>query len=163
MVSMVVAVDKNWGIGNKGDLLIKIPQDIKFFKNLTTDNVVIMGRKTLESLPNKLPLKDRVNIVITSDKDYKVNDVIVVHSIEEALEEAKKYEGKEIYNIGGGSIFNQMIDYCDAAYVTFIDYAYEADTYCPRIDKMPEWVLENEGEEQTYLDIAYNFRKYVKK
>lgn len=163
MVSMLVAVDRNWGIGKEGDLLIKIPEDMKFFKDISINNVIIMGRKTFESLPNRKPLVNRVNIIITSDKNYKVENAIVVNSIEEAIEKAKEYKDLEIINIGGGKIFNQMIDHCDIAYVTYIDREFEADTFCPRIDQLPDWKLESESEEKTYLDIKYYFRKYSKK
>ena len=87
---LIVAVDKNWAIGKNNKLMWSIPADMKYFRETTKGNIVIMGRKTLESFPQSQPLKNRVNIVITNNKDYKVKDAVVVHSIEEALEEAKK-------------------------------------------------------------------------
>lgn len=162
-IKTIVAVDKNWGIGNKGDLLVKIPKDMQYFKNVTTGNVVVMGRKTFESLPNRKPLPDRVNIIVSRNPDYKVNGATVVNTVEEALKEIEKYPDKEIYNIGGGRLFRDMLDCCDTALVTFIDYAYEADTYFPNLDKMPEWKLDYEGEEETYFDLIYRFRKYVRR
>ena len=90
-MNIIVAVDKNWAIGKENKLLVSIPADMKFFRSTTTGKVVVMGRKTLESFPNGLPLKNRTNIVLTKDKNYKVKDAIIVHSIEEALEELKKY------------------------------------------------------------------------
>ena len=89
-MNIIVAVDKNWAIGKENKLLVSIPADMKFFRSTTTGKVVVMGRKTLESFPNGLPLKNRTNIVLTKDKNYKVKDAIIVHSIEEALEEFKK-------------------------------------------------------------------------
>lgn len=163
MISLIVAVDKNWGIGHRGNLLLSIPADMKFFKETTTGNVVVMGRKTLESFPGGRPLTDRINIVITKKKDYKVNGAIIVHSVEEALEEAKKYTDLDTYVIGGGLIYNQMLKYCDEAHVTYIDYSYEADTYFPNLDTMPDWVIEGESEEQTHFNLVYYFRKYVRK
>ncbi len=163
MISLIVAVDKNWGIGNKGDLLLSIPADMKFFKEVTTNNVVIMGRKTLESFPGQRPLPNRINIVITKNKEYKVKDAIIVSSVEEALKEAEKYQQKDVYVIGGGLIYEQMLPYCEEAHITYIDYSYEADTYFPNLDKMPEWSIEEESEEQTHFDVIYYFRKYVKK
>uniref|UniRef100_UPI00093DED75 dihydrofolate reductase n=1 Tax=Parasporobacterium paucivorans TaxID=115544 RepID=UPI00093DED75 len=162
-MEIIVAVDRNWGIGKKGDLLVKIPDDIQYFKSVTTGNVVVMGRRTFESLPNRKPLPDRVNIIVTKNTDYKVEGATVVHSVEEALEEVKKYPDKKIYNIGGGRLFNAMLEYCNVAYVTYIDYAYDADTYFPNLDKMPEWILEHQGEEKTYFDLTYVFRKYVRR
>ena len=89
-MNLIAAVDKNWAIGLNNKLLVSIPEDMKFFRKTTTGKVVVMGRKTLESFPNGLPLKNRVNIVLTSDKNYKVKDAIIVHSMDELLEELKK-------------------------------------------------------------------------
>ena len=91
-MNLIVAVDKNWAIGNNNELLVSIPDDMKFFREHTTGNVIIMGKKTLESFPGKRPLKNRVNIVITKNQNYKVDGAIVVHSIEEAVEKAKGYK-----------------------------------------------------------------------
>ena len=93
-MKLIVAVDKNWAIGKNNRLMWSIPADMKFFRETTKGNIVIMGRKTLESFPQSQPLKNRVNIVISKNPDYKVKDAVVVHSVEEALEEAKKYEGE---------------------------------------------------------------------
>ena len=122
-----------------------------------------MGRKTLESFPGGQPLKKRTNIVLTRDKNYKVKDAIVVHSIEEVLEELKKYDSEDVYVIGGDSIYSQMLPYCDTAHVTKIDFAYEADSWFPNLDEDPEWKIAEESEEQTYFDLEYTFVKYVRK
>ncbi len=161
-MNIIVAVDKNWGIGKDNKLLVSIPADMKFFREKTTGKVVVMGRKTLESFPNGLPLKRRTNIVLTRDRNYKVKDAIVVHSMEELLEELKKYNSEEVYVIGGDSIYKQMLPYCDTAHLTKIDYAYEADSYFPNLDEMPEWKIEQTSEEQTYFDLEYAFVKYVR-
>lgn len=158
-MNLIVAVDKNWAIGKDNKLLVSIPADMKFFRETTKENIVVMGRKTLESFPQGQPLQKRVNIVITKNEDYQVKGAVVVHSIEEAVEECKKYEG-EIYVIGGESIYRAMLPYCETALVTKIDHAYEADTYFPNLDEDPEWTLVGETEEQTYFDLEYVFRKY---
>lgn len=158
-MNLIVAVDKNWAIGKDNKLLVSIPADMKFFRETTKGNVVVMGRKTLESFPQGQPLQKRVNIVISKNKDYQVKGAVVVHSIEEAVEEAKKYEG-DIYVIGGESIYRAMLPYCQMALVTKIDHAYEADTYFPNLDEDPEWELTGETEEQTYFDLEYVFTKY---
>ena len=158
-MKIIVAVDKNWAIGKDNKLLVSIPADMKFFRETTQGNVVVMGRKNLESFPQGQPLQKRVNIVISRNKDYQVKGAVVVHSIEEAMEEAKKYEG-EIFVIGGESIYRAMLPYCQTALVTKIDHAYEADTYFPNLDEDPEWELTGETEEQTYFDLEYVFRKY---
>lgn len=161
-MNLIVAVDKNWAIGNKGKLLVSIPEDMKFFRETTTGKIVVMGKNTLKSFPNGLPLKKRVNVVLTKDEGFSEKDAIIVHSVEEALEEIKKYNDEDVYVIGGSSVYEQMLKYCDTAYVTFIDYAYEADRYFPNLDENEEWKLSEEGEEQTYFDVEYYFRKYVR-
>ena len=161
-MKLIVAVDKNWGIGNKGDLLVSIPEDMKFFRQTTTGNVIIMGKKTLLSFPNGKPLKNRENIVITHNPENSGEGATFVGSVEEALEEVKKYNTDNVYVIGGGSIYEQMLPYCDTAYVTYMDYAYEADTYFPNLDKMDDWKIVEESEEQTYFNIEYYYRTYKK-
>ena len=159
-MNLIVAVDKNWAIGKDNKLLVSIPQDMKFFRETTMDKVVVMGRKTLESFPGGQPLKKRTNIVLTRDKNYKVKDAIVVHGVEELLEELKNYDEKEIYVIGGESIYRALLPYCKVAHVTKIDHAYEADTYFPNLDEMEEWEVTGVSEEQTYFDLEYEFVRY---
>ena len=159
-MNLIVAVDKNWAIGCNNQLLVSIPSDMKFFRETTTGNVVVMGRKTLESFPGGQPLKKRTNIVITSDPTYKVKDAVVVSGIEEAVEELKKYKEDDIYVIGGESIYRQMLPYCKTAYVTKIDHAYAADTFFPNLDEMEDWKLTGISDEQTYFDLEYVFARY---
>ena len=128
-MNIIVAVDKNWAIGFQNKLLNSIPEDMKFFRETTTGHVVVMGRKTLESFPKGRPLKNRTNVVITRQKDYEVPGAVVVHSVQEALEYLKDFKSEDIYVIGGASIYEQMLPYCDVAHVTVMDYAYQADTW----------------------------------
>ena len=158
-MNIIVAVDKNWAIGKNNKLMWSIPADMKFFRETTKGNIVIMGRKTLESFPQGQPLKNRVNIVITKNPNYKVKDAVVVHSIEEAIAESKKYEG-ETYVIGGESIYRAMLPYCDTALVTKIDHAYDADTYFPNLDTDKEWQMTKISDEQTCFDLEYYFTVY---
>lgn len=162
-MNLIAAVDNNWGIGYNNKLLVRIPADQRFFRDETINKAVIMGRKTLESFPNGVPLKQRLNVVITSDKNYKAYDAVVVHSIEEAMEAVNDYRSEDVYVIGGASIYEQMLSYCDVAHITKIDYAYVSDTYFPNLDKNEEWILSEESEEQTYYDLTYTFCRYEKK
>lgn len=162
-MNLIVAVDSNWAIGNKNELLIRIPNDMKHFREETTGKVVVLGRKTLETFPQGLPLKNRTNIILSKDKNYKVKDAIVVHSIKELLEELKNYPDENIYIIGGDSVYRQMLPYCDVAHVTKIDHSYEADAFFADLDADPEWEITAESDEQTYFDIAYYFLKYERK
>ncbi len=159
-MNLIAAVDQNWAIGNKNQLLVKIPADQKFFRETTTGKIVVMGRRTLESFPNGLPLKNRTNIVLTKDKNYRVKDAIVLHSLEELREELKKYPSEDIYVIGGETIYRQLLDDCDVAHITKIEYAYDADAYFPNLDELPEWKITADSEEQTYFDLEYFFYKY---
>ena len=161
-MNLIVAVDKNWAIGKDNKLLVSIPDDMKFFRETTSGKVVVMGRKTLESFPNGKPLKNRVNIVLTRDENYQVKDAIVVHSKEELDKELAKYNSDDIFVIGGESIYRMLLDDCSTAFVTYIDYAYDADTFFPNLDEKPEWKLAHESEEQTYYDIEFYFRTYTK-
>ena len=162
-MNLIVAVDNNWAIGNKGELLVTIPEDHKFFRKVTMDNVVVLGRKTLAGFPNGLPLKGRENIIFSRNKNYKVEGATVVNSKEELFEKLKEYENKEVFVIGGGSIYELLLPYCKYAYVTKIDYSYEADTYFPNLEKLENWELIEESEEYTYFSIEYYFYKYENK
>ena len=159
-MKMIVAVDKNWGIGKNNDLLVSIPADMKMFRTETSGKVVVLGRKTLESFPGGLPLKNRTNIVLSGNPDYQVKGAIVVHSLQELLEEIKKYPKDQVYCIGGDSVYKMLLPYCDTAQVTKIDFAYEADRYFPNLDEMPQWQVAAESEEQTYFDLEYRFVRY---
>lgn len=158
-MKLIVAVDKNWAIGKDNKLMWSIPGDMKFFRETTKGNIIIMGRKTLESFPQGQPLKGRVNIVITRNPDYKVKGAVVVHSVEEAIEEAAKHAG-ETYVIGGESIYRSMLEYCDVALVTKIDHAFDADTYFPNLDAEKGWEMIKTGEEQTCFNLEYYFTVY---
>ncbi len=162
-MNVIVAVDNNWAIGNKNQLLIRIPNDQKHFREETTGKVVVLGRKTLETFPQGLPLKNRTNIILSKDPDYQVKDAIVVHSVEELLEELKKYNDEDIYIIGGDSVYRQMLPYCNVAHVTKIDHEYEADAYFPNLDEEEDWEITADSDEQTYFDVAYEFLKYERK
>ncbi|MFG6332474.1 MAG: dihydrofolate reductase [Lachnospiraceae bacterium] len=159
-MNMIVAADKNWGIGYRNRLLVSIPEDMKFFRSATEGNVVVMGRKTLESFPGGRPLGNRTNIVLTKNQDYRVRGAVVCHSLEEVLKELEAYPSEKVYVIGGSSIYEQFLPLCNVAHVTKIDHAYEADAYFPDIDRMPEWTLTGESEEKTYFDLEFTFCRY---
>lgn len=162
-MNLIVAVDKNWGIGKNNDLLVRIPADQKFFRKTTIGKVVVMGRKTLESFPGQVPLKGRTNIVLTHDENYDGHGAIVVNSMDELKEELKKYDDEDIFVIGGEKIYRQMLDMCKIAHVTKIDYVYDADAYFPNLDELDEWELVADSEEQTYFNVIYHFNMYKRK
>lgn len=162
-MKLIVAVDRNWAIGCKGNLLVRIPADHKNFRELTTGRVVVLGRKTLETFPQGLPLKNRTNIIMSRDMAYQVKDAVIVHSVDELLDKIKEYDTNDVFVIGGDSIYKQLIGYCDTAIVTFIDHKYEADAYFPDLDNNPEWELISESEEMNYFDLEYTLRQYVRR
>ena len=159
-MNLIVAVDNNWAIGCKNKLLVSIPADHKFFRQETTGKVVVLGRKTLETFPQGMPLKNRTNIILSTDPAYQVKDAVVVHSKEELLKELEQYRSEDIYIIGGESVYRMMLPYCDVAHVTKIDHAYDADTYFPDLDADAEWEMTKISEEQTCFDLEYYFTVY---
>ena len=162
-MNLIVAVDENWAIGYKNELLIRIPADMKMFRQETTGKVVVLGRKTLETFPGGQPLKNRTNIILSTNKDYKVKDATVVHSIDELLEELKNYADEDIYIIGGETIYRQLLPYCNVAHITKIDRSYEADAFFTNLDEDPDWEVTAESDEQSYFDTTYSFVKYERK
>lgn len=162
-MNIIVAADSNWGIGNRERLLVSIPNDMKHFRQETVGKVVVLGRKTLQTFPQGQPLQDRTNIILSADKSYQVKGAVVVHSLEELLEELKKYDSDSVYVIGGESVYRQLLPYCDTAHVTRIDHAYEADAYFPDLDRDGEWEITADSDEQTYFDIPYTFLRYERK
>lgn len=162
-MNLIVNVDKNWAIGFKGGLLNRIPEDMAFFRKMTTGKVIVMGRKTLESFPGGRPLAKRVNVVITGQEDYKAEGAVIVHSVEEALEYLKQYKDEDIFVIGGESIYRQFLPYCDVAHVTQMDYAYQADTWFPNLDEIDDFVFVDDSEERTYFNVEYRFKLYMRR
>lgn len=160
----IVAADEHWGIGKDNKLLAHIPEDMLAFREQTMNKVVVMGRKTLESFPGKKPLKNRINIVLTSDRDYTADGAIIVHSERELYEELRKYNTEFIYVIGGESIYNLLINSCRRAYVTYIDKEYDADTHFPNLDERPEWTLIDESSKDHINDdgTRFRFRTYIR-
>ncbi|MBQ9643460.1 MAG: dihydrofolate reductase [Lachnospiraceae bacterium] len=162
-MNAIVAVDRNWAIGNKGKLLVSIPADHKMFRQETQGKVVVYGRKTLETLPLAQPLAQRENIILSRNPSFTVKGAQCAHSVEELLELLKAYPQDQIYIIGGDSVYRQMLPYCDTVHVTKVDYAYEADAYFPNLDEDPDWEVTAESDEQTYFDIPYTFMKYERR
>lgn len=159
-MNLIASADKNWAIGKDNKLLVRVPEDMKFFRRMTTGKVVVMGRKTLESFPNQAPLPNRINIVLTRDRAYRKEGVVLVHDTEELKQELKKYPDGDIFVIGGESIYCQLLDDCDTAYITRWDFAYDADAHLPNLDEREDWKLVKKGEEQTCFDLIYSFDRY---
>lgn len=162
-MNIIAAVDSNWGIGYKGKLLVRIPLDQKWFQTITKDKVIVVGRKTLATFPNGLPLASRTNIILSKNPEFFVKGAEVVHSVEEALHLLKNWNSEDIYIAGGESIYKQFLPYCRVAHITRIYYSYEADTWFPNLEAIEGWELTEESEEQTYFDLEYIFQKFEHK
>lgn len=161
-MKVIVAVDSDWGIGYRGKLLQRIPEDMKFFKQMTLGKVVIMGRETFESLPGKQPLKDRINIVLSKHKCFDNKKVTICHSLNELFFELEKYNTDDIFVIGGESIYSQLLPFCTEAYVTKIESKYVADKYFVDLDRSESWTPVTASSPHIYQDIYYRFLKYIK-
>lgn len=161
---LLFAVDNNWGIGYKGDLLTRISEDLKRFRRLTMGNIIIMGRKTFESLPDSKPLPNRINVVITRDKDYSAEGVKVVNSTEELfklLKEINPNDKMDNFVIGGGNIGRQLIPYCNKAHITKIFKSFEnVDTTFPNLDLYDDWEIIDESSVHKQDDLEYKYVEY---
>ena len=162
-MNILVTVDERWAIGNNDKLLVQIPRNQKLFMEETAGKVVVVGRKALQTFPQGMPLQGRTTIVLSKNRGWKIKGATVVHSLSGLLKELKKYPEEDIYIVGGESIFAQLLPYCNVAHVTRIDHAYAANKYFSNLDQDPEWVMTADSDEQTYFDIAYEFRRYERK
>lgn len=161
MITAIAAVTRNWGIGKDGDLLFHIPEDKKFFRRTTINHTVIMGRKTLESLPNGKPFKDRSNVVFSRNTAFAPEGVTVIGSIDEAVRLAEEKPDEEIFVVGGGEIYRAMLPYCQKALITKIDAETEADTFFPNLDEDPGWTLSEQSEKYDFEGTKYSFCTYI--
>ena len=155
----IVACDRNWGIGRKGDLLVHIPGDLKYFSENTKGGAIIIGRKTLESFPGGKPLPNRKNIVLTRSPEYRTEGVMVVHSPRESVAAAGELK-EEVFVCGGGEIYRQMLPYCDELLITKIDGDFNADTFFPNIDEDPEFKCTWESDVHEENGVKYKFTRY---
>ena len=165
MISAIIAVDNNWGIGYNGDLLEYIPEDLKYFKALTTGHVVVMGSKTWDSLP-KRPLPNRFNVIVTRNPQhfhsFSDTESYMSLGLQETINLMKDpFNHKEKFIIGGGQIYKELLPFCDRVYVTKIYKDHEnVDTYFPNLDESPEWKVSTHTDLQMSVNIPYAFLTY---
>jgi len=157
----IVAVDRNWAIGRSGGMLFHLPGDLQFFKRTTLGKAVVMGRRTLESLPGGRPLRGRQNIVLTRDAAFAAEGVTAVHSMAELTEALQQYAPEDVMLIGGHQVYHLLIDCCDTAYVTRIRAQAPADSYFPNLDTRPGWRLVSQSPAQEENGVQYAFCTYV--
>lgn len=157
-MNLIVAIDKNNGIGKNGDLLCHLSADLKHFKEVTTGKTVIMGYNTLISLPKSAPLKNRRNIVLY-EKDIEIDGAEVVHSIEELFELVKDVDPDELFVIGGAMVYTTLMPYCQKLYITHIEKAFDADRFLPEI-KADEWRAVEESELMEEGELSFRYVTY---
>ena len=164
-MTAIAAVDQNWGIGYKGDLLISLPEDQKgVFRKYTSGNTVVFGRKTLLTFPGERLLPKRVNIILTRNKDFEKEGAVILHDREELQEYIASHTDEKIFLIGGETVYKSMLDLCDEAIITYIHKEFTADAYFPNLDEDPEWELDHEEEDiMSEAGVAFNVRFYKRK
>ena len=160
MISMIVAADENNVIGKDNQLIWHLPDDLKFFKRMTSGHAIIMGRNTYESVGKPLP--KRTNIIITRDQNYNAEGCVVVHSLEEALEEARKVDS-DPFIVGGEQIYRLALNIADRVYLTRIHYQFEGDRHFPALDENWEEVESEFHEKDENHARAFTFKTYNKR
>lgn len=158
-MKLIAAVDNEWNIGNKGNLLFSLPDDMKFFRTMTSGKIVVMGRKNLESFPGSKPLKNRINIVLSRSK-HDVDGAEFVTGVDELLDRLKEYDSGDVYVIGGAQIYSLLLPYCDTALITHVDaVAIEADSKFPEL-KNNEWTVTEQSDIHENNGIKFRFTTY---
>ena len=154
----IVAVSQSWGIGKGGDLLFRLPSDLRRFKAMTTGHTVIMGRKTLDSLPGGKGLPHRRNLVLSRQSDFAPDRAEVIHSVEDILKAAED----DAFVIGGQQVYEQLLPYCTRVHITKVLSDPEADAFFPDLDKLPEWKVASAGEMLTENGLSFQYVEYIR-
>lgn len=162
-MKLILAADEKWAIGKDNNLLCHIPGDLKYFKEQTLGKTVVMGRKTLETLPGKKGLPGRNNIVMTTDPDYTAENAKVVHSREELFDALSGIDPDDIMIIGGAKVYNDFLPLCDTCYITKIYEDFDGDRFFVNLDEDPDFVSTELGPVHEENGIRYQFFKYDRK
>ena len=162
-MNLIVAVDENYGIGKGGDLLFHVKKDMAFFREKTLNKVVVMGKNTLLSFPGGNPLKNRTNIVLSSKCDFDPKSAQVCKNLQELADKIKEYDDDDIFIIGGGVVYELLMDYCKRAYITKFQSTKQADTFLMNIDEHPDWILAESSEIFEENNIKFTFNTYINK
>ena len=159
-MNLIVAIDRGNGIGRQGNLLYKIPADLRYFKQMTMGKVVVMGHSTLKALPGARPLPGRENIVLTRSADTMINGCTICHSLKELFDVIAAYKSDDVFIIGGENVYMQLMDYCGLAYVTKIQSVLPADKFFPKLEEEKNWSLISETEEKDYNGLRFTFQVF---
>lgn len=159
-MNIIAAAGINWEIGRDNSLLFHIPEDMKFFRSTTLNKVVVMGRKTLESFPQKKPLPKRTNIVLSRNPDFSPEGVLVCRNVAELFLKLKEYNTEDVFVIGGEQIYRELIPFCSYAYITRVDKEADADSFLPDFDRLLGWRLADSSEALEDNGYRFSFNVY---
>ena len=159
-MQIIVTCGQGFTIGKDNERLVSIPADLKWIRRETEGGTVVLGRKTFEKMTGSPVLGTQKILVLSTDKNYHPRGATVCHSIEELLKEVETEPSERVYCIGGESLYQQLLPYCDTVHMTKVDYPYEANRYFPNLDDSEEWRVAEESEENTYFDLEYTYVRY---
>lgn len=159
-MNLIASVDKNWGIGNEGELLARVPEDMRWFKEHTIGRAVVMGRVTLQTFPQGAALPDRMNIVMSQDPDFMADDCLVVNGIEELRDALSEYHHEDIFVAGGSSVYEMLLPCCHFAYITKFDEEFPADRHLVNLEEEDSWELVEMSEDKLHNGMKFNFCLY---
>lgn len=164
MIITILNCDKEYGIGKKNGLLFQLKEDMRFFRQMTSNHVVAMGENTLLSFPGSKPLKNRINIVLSQDETHNYEGVINVHTFQDFLKEINRYaKNEDVYIIGGASIYRQTLEYVDFVYLTKVDAIGGAEVFFVNIDANENFEIISESEPIQDGDYKIKFVSYRNK
>lgn len=159
-MKFIVAVDSRWGIGRKGDLLLSIPDDMRYYRDTTRGKVVVMGYTTLLSLPGSRPAPARLNLILADIPDLRVQGAVVCGSMEQLRRMIGQFEPDDVFDVGGGSMYRQLMPYCTGAHITKMRFDGSADTFIPNLDEAQGWSVVSESEAADWEGVGYSFVVY---
>lgn len=155
-MKLIAAVNNNWAIGKGNDLLYDIPSDKKFFRSATKNNIIVIGRKTLESFPGAKPLPYRTNVVLSKNKNYTAENIVLLNTVEDVIKYANEHTEAEVFICGGEEIYRLFLPYCSEALITKIDDVCDAEKFMPNLDRDDNWELADSSE--SFYEGGYSFR-----
>ena len=159
-MKLIVAVDAQWGIGKQGDLLLSIPDDMRYYRETTRGKVVVMGYATLVSLPGSKPAPARLNLVLADIPGLRIKGAVVCGSMEQLHRMIGQFAPGDVFDVGGGSMYRQLMPYCSGAHITKMRFDGSSDTFIPNLDDLDNWIVESESALSDYEGIGYSFAEY---
>lgn len=159
-MNLIVNVTQDWGIGFEGRLLVSLAADLKRFAKLTTGKTILLGRKTLATFPGGRPLKNRTNLILSTDAGFTVEGAAVVRSLDGLLQAVKGLPPEDVWVVGGSSVYRQLLPYCQAAFVTKTAVNLPADCFFPDLDGLENWTLVQASPVEEENGIRFQYLEY---